>query len=361
MSKRLKQRVCIDGRIHWISGYSQKELLENAVKLATEQCMDASTLTDKQPCIFSAYAENWMRLYKENHLKHTTLREYSTILNKHLLPAFGDADIRAVTTDAIQRFMNGKAAMSRKSIREMVMVLGMIMESAVEDGILTRNPARSKRLTNPSQRVKQRNALTSVQLNDIVLQLPKHSNAQERFFLALLIYTGMRRSEVLGLRWGDVDLLRGIIDVRRGVTYKGNLPQISTPKTAAGIRQIPIPDALRQWLCPGDKNCYVIGGQESPVTEKSFQCMWRRIASSIDLHGATPHVFRHTYMTFAQRAKVATKTLQSIGGYADLATLQDRYIHTQQEDIEAARLAIEGMFPPLLWQQCGSTETRNPL
>ena len=76
--------------------------------------------------------------------------------------------------------------------------------------------------------------------------------------------------------------------------------------------------------------------------------MWRRIAATIDLHGATPHIFRHTYMTFAQRAQVATKTLQTIGGYADLATLQDRYVHTQREDIEAARSAIDSIFSPVL-------------
>ena len=49
-------------------------------------------------------------------------------------------------------------------------------------------------------------------------------------------------------------------------------------------------------------------------------------------------------MTFAQRAQIPVKTLQAIGGYADLATLQDRYVHTQNEDIEAARSAIDGMF-----------------
>ena len=348
MTKRLRQRINIGGQTHWISGYSQKELVENAIKAVAGHgdVLSPPAMENTHP--FAAYAVNWMSLYKENHLKHTTLREYSTILNKHLLPVFGEMDIRSITTNDVQRFMNSKATMSRKTIREMVMVLGMILESAAEDGILLRNPARSKRLTNPSRKVTTRNALTSVDLNDIICQLPRLSREQEKLFLLLLIFTGMRRNEVLGLRWDDVDLGKGLIYVRRGVTYKSNLPQISTPKTAAGIRQIPIPAALRQWLIPGEKNFYVIVGQETPITEKSFQWMWRRIGESIDLHGATPHIFRHTYMTFAQRAQVSIKTLQAIGGYADLATLQERYVHTQQEDIEAARAAIDGMFSPVL-------------
>ena len=89
-----------------------------------------------------------------------------------------------------------------------------------------------------------------------------------------------------------------------------------------------------------------MGGQDKPISEKTFIRMWQRIGRLIDLHGATPHVFRHTYMTMAQRANVSMKTLQTIGGYSDLATLQDRYVHTQQEDIEAARNTINHMFPP---------------
>ena len=361
MAKRLRQRINIGGATHWISGNSQKELVENAIKFVTTQSEAMLPPAKKVAYPFAAYAANWMSLYKENHLKHTTLREYTTILNKHLLPVFGERDIRSITTDDVQRFMNSKAAMSRKSIREMVMVLGMILESAAEDGILLRNPARSKRLTNPSRKVTTRNALTSVELNDIICQLPRLSREQERLFLRLLIYTGMRRNEVLGLRWDDVDLAGGMICVRRGVTYKSNMPQISTPKTAASIRQIPIPAALRQWLTTGEKDCYVIGGQETPITEKSFQWMWRRIGESIDLHGATPHIFRHTYMTLAQRAQISTKTLQSIGGYADLAMLQDRYVHTQKEDIEAARGVIDGMFSPVLCQEQIQSNARKPL
>jgi integrase len=224
----------------------------------------------------------------------------------------------------------------------------MILEAAVEDGLLPRNPARSKRLRNPSRKVATRNALTTAELADIITHLHMLTEERDRMMLVLLIYTGMRRNEVLGLRWGDIDWGGGTIHVLRGVTYKGNLPQISTPKTAAGIRQIPIPAALRQWLIPGDKDCYVVGGTASPISEKTFIRMWQRIERTIDLHGATPHIFRHTYMTFAQRAQIPVKTLQTIGGYADLATLQDRYVHTQNEDIEAARSVIDGMFHPLL-------------
>jgi len=347
MTTRIRQRITLGNDVQWVTGRTQRELIDNVIRLALKHSAGAP-VSGRRTHDFQSYARNWMALYKENHLKHTTLREYASVLKRHLIPFFGEMDVSTITIDDVQRFMNSKADMSRKSIHEMVMVLGMILECAVEDGILPRNPARSKRLRNPSHKVTTRNALTSAEVADIISHLHLLTEERDRMMLVLLIYTGMRRNEVLGLRWGDVDLVGGTISVLRGVTYKGNLPQISTPKTAAGIRQIPIPAVLRQWLIPMDMDCYVVGGQTSPISEKTFIRMWQRIERTIDLHGATPHIFRHTYMTFAQRAQIPVKTLQSIGGYADLATLQDRYVHTQSEDIDAARSAIDGMFLPAL-------------
>ena len=344
MAKRLKQRIRIGNEVRWVTGASVQELLENAIKTATEHCAATHSPTATSACLFSNYAANWMKTYKVNCLKHTTLREYSAILNCHLLPVFGERDIRTITTDNVQQLMNERTSLSRKSIREIIMILGMIMESAVEDGLISRNPARSKRLRNPSNKKNVRNALTREQIADILQHLPFLSEERDRLMLALLLFTGMRRNEVLGLRWADVNMNQQMITVSRGVTYKGNQPVISTPKTAAGIRQIPIPTALCQWLIPRHENLYVIGGQSTPITETTFKRMWERISKSIDLYGATPHVFRHTYMTFAQRAQLSTKTLQTIGGYADLATLQNRYSHTQLEDIEAARKALDSLF-----------------
>ncbi|MBP3644833.1 MAG: tyrosine-type recombinase/integrase [Clostridia bacterium] len=132
----------------------------------------------------------------------------------------------------------------------------------------------------------------------------------------------------------------------RGVTFKCNLPHIDTPKTNAAIRSIPMPVALRQYLHPQANHLFVIGGDEQPITEQTMKRMWERIKRTINVYGATPHVFRHTYMTFADRENVPLKTLQSIGGYADIYTLKNRYTHTQQEDIEHARQRIENMFSP---------------
>ena len=116
----------------------------------------------------------------------------------------------------------------------------------------------------------------------------------------------MRRGEVLGLRWDDIH--NGMIHVKRNVTHpQRNQPEITTPKTKAGIRTIPIIEPLQKILTPYLKSGYIIGG-EKPLTLSAYRAMWRRISTTIDMHGATPHTLRHSYLTYAVGTKMDFKT-----------------------------------------------------
>lgn len=298
-----------------------------------------------QPIYFEAYARKWKQLYKDGKKKHTTLSQYESILNRHLYPEFGDMDIRTITIDDVQEFMNRNAHYSAKTIREIRLVLGMVLESAREDGIISLNPARSRRLSNPSKRLKKvREPLTREQARDILAHIDDLGQERDRRFLALLLCTGMRRNEVLGLRWEDIDFERGMINVRRGVTFKGNLPVIDTPKTQAGIRSIPLLAKLVPFLEPRGENGYLIGEGDEPVTQQTVKRMWQRIEKIVNVYGKTPHHFRHTFVTLAHRTGVDDKTLQTLGGYADARVMKDVYTHTQDEDLRIAAVQLGNLF-----------------
>jgi integrase len=84
---------------------------------------------------------------------------------------------------------------------------------------------------------------------------------------------------------------------------------------------------------------YIVGDGEKPLTERTFTRMWERIGKKIDLHGATPHVFRHTYITMAASSGIDVKTLQAIAGHADIKMTMDRYAHKRDEKVmEAGQL-----------------------
>ena len=148
--------------------------------------------------------------------------------------------------------------------------------------------------------------------------------------MALLLMTGMRRGEVLGLRWEDIDPEKGLINVRRNVTYAQNQPFIGTPKTKKGFREIPLDPHLWALLQPAQQEGFIIGG-EAPISRMMYRRMWERIEKKVELYGATAHIFRHSYLTIASNAGVEPKTIQALGGHADISTTMNIYVHKQTE------------------------------
>ena len=151
-----------------------------------------------------------------------------------------------------------------------------------------------------------------------------------------MMFTGMRRGEVLGLRWEDIDAGAGIIHVKRNVTHAGgNKPVIGTPKTTKGNRDIPLDAYVLDTLQPLKEEGFIIGG-ESPITMTMFNNTWRRIKKTVDLHGATPHVLRHSYLTYLAGTGTDTKTLQTIAGHSTIGMTMNHYVHAQPDKIKAA-------------------------
>lgn len=179
----------------------------------------------------------------------------------------------------------------------------------------------------PSERKKERQALPLSDYQDIIAHLESLTGKEKRF-LALCLFTAMRRGEVLGLRWEDI--YSDLIHVKRNVTHpQKNRPSITTPKTKAGIRTIPLIEPLRQALLPFEESGFIIGGDE-PITMTMYNTMWKHIQESVDTHGATPHTLRHSYLTYAVGATTDFKTIQGISGHSDVFTLMNRYAHPQE-------------------------------
>ena len=138
-----------------------------------------------------------------------------------------------------------------------------------------------------------------------------------------------------------------MINVQRNVTYTNNQPFIGSPKTQSGYRSVPILDNLLTFLAPYEKSGYIVFGSDSetPMTLQAFRCMEYRIQKTIDLHGATAHVFRHTMGTMLNDTNADVKTIQSILGQSDYKTTMDRYVHPRenkkQEAIKKVSLLLQ--------------------
>ena len=172
--------------------------------------------------------------------------------------------------------------------------------------------------------------------------------SSDRVLLALFLYTGMRRGEVLGLRWENIDWKRRLIFVEQTVTFQNNKPILGDPKSEAGKRSVPLDERLVNILRPHRQlNGFIIGDGLRPVMERAFIRTWLRIGKMINLYDTTPHVFRHTYLAIAASSGLDIKTLQAIAGHADIQMTMNCYVHKREEKIIEANELMAGSFTTL--------------
>ena len=352
-------RLCVgyndDGSaiIKQVSANSEIELCDRIVKamLSSERRSEFIGESDKdKPAkeipTFESYALSWLKTYKVRKLKPTTLHGYNVMLNAHLIPAFGSLKISEINATTIQAFWDERSKLSKKYLREMKALLAQILESAKLDQIILNNPAKDNRLICPSNKVAIREAVDENDLRTIIANMPLLSEDTDRVYLALAIFSGARKGEILGLQWRDVDLTAHEISIRQNVTFTANQPIIGSPKTEAGYRTIPIPPALLEYLKGGEPDNYVVGNDKKPLTYRKHYCMMKRIDREIGLHGATSHCFRHTLGTILNDCGASIKTIQAILGQSDFKTTSDRYVHgIKSREIEAAKAVSDYLCP----------------
>ena len=292
--------------------------------------------------LFADYAWEWFESYKVPKLRPGTEMNYRLIIRKHLVPFFGDMRLDKINTVDVQRFYNQHAHKAKSSVRCMGIILHGIFDSAIEDGLCVIDPTRSKRLTY-SKKKTVREALAIEDAQDIISNLGK-LELKDRLLVALLIFTGIRRGEALGLQWEDIDFDRKLINIRRSVRFAGNKGYIGPTKSKAGVRLIPLEPQLEEILTalPHD-GTYILGNGEFPITEMTYKRGWERICRTINMHGATAHVLRHTYITMAA-AHLDIKTLQTIAGHSDISTTMNRYAHGREDKIIQAGGLLKNMY-----------------
>lgn len=302
--------------------------------------------TEPHTPYFASYLEIWWKLYKVPKLRHTTRTSYRNAIDLRILPFFKGMRLEDISTNTIQAFYNKHEGMAHSSIHQMSVILHQVFDLAVEDGHMKFNPTESKRLFMKGSKQK-REALRDCDVKEIMDKLSL-LEAKDRIPLAILLYTGVRRGEALGLRWENLDWKKGVIHIEQAVTFLNNQPVLGETKSDAGIRTVPFDERLMDVLRPYRQiSGFIVGDGVTPMTERTFTRMWQRIGRTIDLHGATPHTFRHTYITLAASSGIDVKKLQSIAGHSDIKMTMDRYAHKRDEKIVEAGARIRDVFSSL--------------
>ena len=269
-------------------------------------------------------------------------------LHKHVIPYFKGKRLQDITTKDVQGFYDERAAYSNSTCRHWRTLLYGIFNSAIEDGLLEKNPAKSIRLT-MSKKKKERLPISREEAAGIEANLHL-LEGKDLLLLAILLYTGVRRGEMLGLRWEDIDFERKLIHIRRQITFINNRPVEKATKSQAGLREVPMLPELEKILLanrPADASPtnYVVDGEEA-LSERSFRNTWARICKKVDIpKGVTPHVLRHTFLTQLQATgRVDIKTLQSIAGHSKITMTMNTYVHREVGNMEKVSRDNAGLF-----------------
>lgn len=287
---------------------------------------------------FAEIADAWWES-AEPELAYNTRKPYRPALAR-VKAHFGETPIREIRPADCSRFLAAAAKkyqMAEKTCRTQLMVLNQICRYAVTTGALELNPAVECSLPKGLKKY-QRDLPTDENIARV-----KASTELEMGMVAFwIMYTGLRKGELLALTWDDVDIPARTITVRRGSYFENNKLKTKSTKSAAGVRVLPLLDRLAERLTPG-KGLVIRGADGGPMSESAFRKGWDRYRRQSGV-SCTPHQLRHAYATMLYEAGVEPKDMQRLLGHAQLSTTMDIYTHirtAREAQVNQALLHID--------------------
>lgn len=285
---------------------------------------------------FGELSNLWWDIEVEN-LSPSSIKGYKCATER-ITNTWRDWYISDITTSDINRFLTdlAKKGFAKKTVKNHKIIINRIFHFAVNQGSISLNPAREAEIPRNLKQTVRRPA--SVHDEEII-----KASADVWFLPYLALATGLRKGELLGLMWRDVDLDKNIIHVRRSIYYDPN-PIIKSPKTEAGVRAVPIIGPLRDELVKrkGKPNHFIFGGEE-PMTDKAYRYAYQKFQKETGIT-ATAHQLRKSYATMAVDANVPPDVLKTIIGHRDISTTLNIYAEVRDYRIQEAQALLEAQF-----------------
>ena len=332
MAAKINRTVMIDGERRWIHANTEQEYADKLLSLT-----QAEQKRETAKHEFKPYALNWYTLYSKPNIATVTAETYKRQLDKYLIPAFEGTYIEDITTDSAQALFNEmKGAKATKD--KCRVVLNMILESALDDKIIDKNPLKSRRFKVTGAESENTKVYSAEQMRYLVGKLDRILDPTDRNYLALQALHPLRLEEVLGLQWGDIDFERREIHIQRVATHpKRNQPEIKEPKTKASTRTIGLTEAAAKHLTRGEDGAFIIGG-EKPYSYQQVKRMCDRIQRDTGFsEKITPIRFRTTVLTDIYDQTRDAKAAQKAAGHTTTAMTMKYYIKGRTSAAETAR------------------------
>jgi integrase len=308
----------------------------------------------------SEAGQNWLASREAAGVERATLINYRQHLDLHITPLIGATKLAALTIPFVRQFEDRlRQDRSPAMVRKVLVSLSGILADAQDRGDVAQNVVRNRARQSGAAEARQKHPLdigkdipTPAEVRAVIAQL----SGRGRPILLTAIFTGLRASELRGLRWADVDLAKGELHVRQRADRFG---AIGHPKSAGSRRTVPllpmVANALREWrlACPRSESDLVFpGDHDRPLALRTIiRYVWypAQVAAGVVTDGRAKytglHALRHFYASWCinRRAdgglELPIKVVQGRLGHASIQMTADRYGHLFPRSDDSAELA----------------------
>ena len=336
---KINRTVTIDGAKRWIHANSEQEYADKLLKLVGQQ----STAAEHGKHLFSEYAWNWFEVYSKPNLATATIQLYNRLFTCHIMPAFEGMVVEDIKVDDVQRLFNGMDT-SKETKHKTRRLLNQILEAAVDEGLLDKNPVKSKRIKITGAESTTTAAYSVTQMQYLVQRIGDIKQPLDRTYMAIQALHPLRLEEVLGLKWSDIDLEHMALSVNRAVTHpKRNQPEVKDTKTKSSVRTIGLSQLAVSYLTPGKADEFVLGGN-SPLSYTQVRRMCERIERDTGFtEKITPKRFRTTVLTDLYDKTHDIKLVQAAAGHTTAEMTLKHYVKGCGNVVKSAA-AIESAY-----------------
>lgn len=326
---------------------------EKALRKALDEYERGGIKVELNNMSVADYFDYWYENYVMKNLKHNTQINYLNIINKYIKPVVGKYKVQSINIASLQNMFNdlGDSGLKKHTVE----IIGTVVKSGFKMAvfpyqIIKENPAqyiRMPRFTDEDDRITRQSLkiISLEQYNQLLDMFPP----AHPFHMPLVIAfnTGMRRGEVCGLEWKNVDLDEGVIHVREIMNqFKRDELELGTPKTKASIRDILIGQTLIDELKAKRKrqlenklqyryyyheNKFVCTDEDgSAVTPNSVKYYAEKAQNELGFPFSF-HSLRHTHATMLLENGAKPKEVQARLGHSKLETTMDTYVHVTRK------------------------------
>jgi integrase len=335
---------------------------------AKVEVRDGIHVADSDTITVAEAGKLWLKTADADGLERTTIDQRRQHLNLHVTPFIGEVKLNKLTVPGVRDFQDKlrEAGRSAAMVKRVTVSLGSILADAQGRGLTVRNPVHERSRAKSSSKASERRAKAKLQVGvdipttDEVKAILAKATGRWRPLFIVAVFTGMRASELRGLRWSDADLDRAVIHVRqRADRYNA----IGMPKSDAGQRSIPVSpmviNTLKEWkfACPkGELDLVFPNGAGRVEAHQNITArgLWPieiaagvTVGKGVAIAAKYPglHALRHWFASWCINRKaeggleLTAKAVQERMGHSSIQVTFDTYGHMFPVADETAALA----------------------